>query len=772
MSKIICALTGVEIDIQHQPEEIVRQDVIKRLLGLGYPKNRLVKEIKIPMGSSVKRCDIAIMDRECKPFGLIECKRQGATHAAGAMQLNSYMAATRTTQWGMWTNGKDERFYRQEADGNLKPINGVSIPPFGAGLKDQIKYKDLTVCPDLLIRFNRIKQAFLDSSVRASQATEEFVKFLFLKMQDEHNGKLTPDKLTQFQKGITPDETYDIVNKMWQDYTSTGGFNELFQGTEKMEVGPEMCHAIVDALEGVNILETNTDAIGCAFEVFSDDTFGGEHGQYFTPGAVRKMMVGISNPSALQMVIDPAAGSGGLLIESLHHMTGGMRNGFSRIARNCIFGADIDHALNRISKIHFQLIGDGSSNMVQFNSTDGFLTAKKPYNKTGFSNGLKGKFDLAIMNPPFPETPETNLAILSQYDLGYALEYNNGSVRRGSLIGSQLVQNLFLELGIRLVKPGGKVCIVMPVSLLSSNRDRSVREYIRQSCHVRAVIMNSQIAFIPHTATETCVLLLEKKDNPADISNEPTFLAVSRYCGHDRYNKPIPNDDTQDIVRAYQGEKEIEFSTGGFSLLRHINSDNWSPIYHNIEVTGNTSLGEMEEKGLITIRKPKHVVSDIDHKKAGYRYVRTTDFTEFRPKHTSDKFVSESKLLEFQNSFDLQSYDILITTGGRNKIGQVYMLGDDDLDIVLQSANARIRCSDGISPFLLFWALRQSSFYKQAQANKTEGPHSKHLNHSALRAIRINIPEDPKECEDITNQVKNAFDQMIKSESQLRELGM
>ena len=176
----------------------------------------------------------------------------------------------------------------------------------------QIKYKDLTVCRDLLIRFNRIKQIFLGSSVRASQATEEFVKFLFLKMQDEHNGKVTPDQFIQFQRGVTPDETYDIVNKMWQSYKATGEFNELFRSNEKIEADPQMCHSIVEALESINISEADTDAIGCAFEVFSDDTFGGDHGQYFTPGTVRKMMVGISDPQDSHLVVDPAAGSGGL----------------------------------------------------------------------------------------------------------------------------------------------------------------------------------------------------------------------------------------------------------------------------------------------------------------------------------------------------------------------------------------------------------------------------------------------------------------------------
>ena len=87
MDKITCALTGVEIDLTHRPEEIVRQGVIKRLLNCGYPTSRLAMEHSIKMGSSTKKCDIAILDREDKPFALIECKRSGQNRGGGALPV-------------------------------------------------------------------------------------------------------------------------------------------------------------------------------------------------------------------------------------------------------------------------------------------------------------------------------------------------------------------------------------------------------------------------------------------------------------------------------------------------------------------------------------------------------------------------------------------------------------------------------------------------------------------------------------------------------------
>ena len=57
-----------------------------------------------------------------------------------------------------------------------------------------------------------------------------------------------------------------------------------------------------------------------AFEVFIGTALKGEHGQFFTPRNIVKMMVEILDPDNEDLIIDPACGSGGFLIDVLKHI--------------------------------------------------------------------------------------------------------------------------------------------------------------------------------------------------------------------------------------------------------------------------------------------------------------------------------------------------------------------------------------------------------------------------------------------------------------------
>jgi len=46
----------------------------------------------------------------------------------------------------------------------------------------------------------------------------------------------------------------------------------------------------------------------------------GAQGQFFTPRNVIKLMVEIINPQPNELLIDPACGTGGFLVESLRHI--------------------------------------------------------------------------------------------------------------------------------------------------------------------------------------------------------------------------------------------------------------------------------------------------------------------------------------------------------------------------------------------------------------------------------------------------------------------
>ena len=70
-------------------------------------------------------------------------------------------------------------------------------------------------------------------------------------------------------------------------------------------------------MQGYCIIDSKRDAVSDAFEVFIGKALKGDKGQFFTPRNVVKMMIEIIDPDVDDMILDPASGSGGFLVEAL-----------------------------------------------------------------------------------------------------------------------------------------------------------------------------------------------------------------------------------------------------------------------------------------------------------------------------------------------------------------------------------------------------------------------------------------------------------------------
>ena len=90
----------------------------------------------------------------------------------------------------------------------------------------------------------------------------------------------------------------------------------MFKG-EKIEYDAEWVSYIVSELQGIALMheETNTDALGDAYEILLPSTLKGESGQFFTPREIVRFAMDIINPSYKknELVLDTACGSGGFL---------------------------------------------------------------------------------------------------------------------------------------------------------------------------------------------------------------------------------------------------------------------------------------------------------------------------------------------------------------------------------------------------------------------------------------------------------------------------
>jgi len=278
------------------------------------------------------------------------------------------------------------------------------------------------------------------------------------------------------------------------------------------------------------------------------------------------MAVEMLDPEIGEYIIDPACGSGGFLIIALEHVWKKLekeakRKGWSNellavkkreLASKYIAGIDKDAFLAKVTKAYMAIIGDGRGGIFCENS----LLPPSEWNSKTREKIQLNKFDVLITNPPFgAKIPVKGERILSQYELGFKWKFNKETgewERTNKLQDKQPPQILFIERCLQLLKPGGRMAIVLPDGILGNVSDGYIRKFILEKAKILAVVDMPPETFQPSTSTKTSLLFLQKKEEDEKTGNYPIFMAVAEKCGHDRRGKPIPEDDFPKIAKEYK----------------------------------------------------------------------------------------------------------------------------------------------------------------------------------------------------------------------------
>ena len=374
--------------------------------------------------------------------------------------------------------------------------------------------------------------------------------------------------------------------------------DDLFEPTEIIRIRENSFEAIVKELEIYNLSTTSDDVKGIAFEQFLGKTFRGELGQFFTPRTIVDFMVEVLDPQETETICDPCCGSGGFLIKAFEYVRAkieakvqqekelikqeyytetyeklsdaekekiddrvnkffsqlneelNISNDKSRIrtlSYDCIFGTDANPRMSRTAKMNMIMHGDGHGGV---HHNDGLLNV----------NGIfENRFDVILTNPPFGARVEKSLKIteadkytdeerIKKYQKRYGDEYNKALKQVNNNIGKPLVslykmgamstltEVLFIERCLNLLKPGGRMGIVLPEGVLNNSNLQKVRDYVESKAKILLIVSIPQDVFIASGATVKPSLLFFKKFTEeealqyASIKSKATITIEAKYA--------------------------------------------------------------------------------------------------------------------------------------------------------------------------------------------------------------------------------------------------
>lgn len=492
-------------------------------------------------------------------------------------------------EFGLWTNGS-ELYYLQkswvewDAEPQFEAL--ADFPGKGEQLEDldrpDRQMLRVAAGESLLNTFKRCHDYIYGNQGRIKTAFWELLNIIFCKIYDERlREECFRERKTfrrRFWVGVKERNTTEgqaaIANRvklLLEDVKKSAEYRDVFEGNEQITLNDKVLSYIAAELSRYSFTDASIDTKGMAYESIVSNTLKQERGQFFTPRNIIRLMVEMMDPSEEDMVCDPACGSAGFLVMVLDHvrhkiaqelfpdlkgvLLADKANNDPKViaralkyARKKIFGFDFDPDLRKAARMNMVMSGDGHANIYNFNSLE-FPKGHNTDVAAAKSAGVKcsqsgGSFDLIFTNPPFgAKIPIDDPEILGNYDLGHKWKKKGGHWHRGVLQKSQPPEILFVERCYQLLKPGGRMAIVLPDGILGNPDLEYVRAWILRQCKVLASIDLPVETFLPQVGVQASLLFLQRKTIQEQLLSEmpdyDVFMAMAEKVGKDRRGNRI-----------------------------------------------------------------------------------------------------------------------------------------------------------------------------------------------------------------------------------------
>ena len=559
-----------------KPEEVIRQLWIYKLKNFyNYPLDRIDLEKSIRFGHEIhsKAADI-IVYRKDKETPVIIIETKNPSEKKGLDQLKTYINSE-GAPIGVWSNGMEKVVLYRPYPREFQTLR--DLPRVDQTIEDILDEK-LTLA-DLKKSYNLVKiLKILEELVLAGAGVDSFneiFKLIYAKLFDEKEAKKRKDHELLFRQSKDAKITFDSINKLFQ-----GAVREwpgVFSEHEKIELTPNHLSVCVAEFEKIKLLDSDLEVIDAAFEHLLPDVAKGKKGQYFTPRHAIDMAVKMLNPRDQEYIIDPASGSGGFLIHAMRYVwNNDLKHAEKSVktdyARKYVYGIDFDDKPVKIARAMMLIAGDGRSHILKLNSLNPKewqgdegekekaraelrerLHEFKDYDKNveNKENFKYFDFDILLSNPPFAgEIHETSLL------RGYELAKND----KGKLRNKMERHILFIERSLDLIRPGGRMAIVLPQGVLNNTNMEYVRDYLLEKARILAVVGLHINTFKPHTGTKTSILFLQKwSENEKIPKDYPIFMAVSKKSGKDNSGDYVYKKDKKgNVLYGSQGKKYLD----------------------------------------------------------------------------------------------------------------------------------------------------------------------------------------------------------------------
>ena len=501
-------------------------------------------------------------------------------------------------------------------------------------------------------------------------------------------------------KGIKQEDRIGVLTSLFEKRKS------LMVGSAAVVVVDPRFSDIMDTINAIDF--TNKEISQEIFMLFGSKLTRYKLDQFYTPLTISEFITGMMIPG--KAAVDPAGGTGDLLV----HYNG---------------------------NIHIWDIDEHALELCRFNYE---LNMKKDY-QIKCSNSLiignhdtVAAFDYVTMNPPFgSSTIITDNAILQHFELGVG--------RKKQEIGI-----LFLELGLKLLKPDGILFAIVPAGYVGNSTKpcMDLRGLLLRHRVIASIELPKQSFKRSGTGVNTYIVVIQKKASAHAVTEYPIFISAIDNIGYEltKANTPIKYKIVRETgeVCMKDGNKVIEndLVECANKLAIFANEDRIPNMIHTVVATDAHAYDSVLSKSL------QHLILDV--KRYSSKYVslvtKLKSIPGCVPIHKLAKLVLKTTKID-QNKqykyidigeistplygskelygwelpsrakYSLQKYDILISKLEGN-VSYCVILDDSDNYISTNGVSV-IRPNDMSALYVLFANITKKEFIVQHNAYLT-----------------------------------------------------
>lgn len=298
---------------------------------------------------------------------------------------------------------------------------------------------------------------------------------------------------------------------------------------------PIMLQRVITAIDKLKMKDRDTK--GDVYEyLLSKLSTAGTNGQFRTPRHIIRMMVELMKPTPEDIIVDPAAGSAGFLVEAGEYLRNNRSELFlsdnlkEHFNNTMFYGFDMDRTMLRI----------GAMNLMQHGIENPNISYKDSLSEDNEDNS---KYTLVLANPPFKGSIDSERTSKDLLDI----------------TKTKKTELLFLALFLRILRTGGRAASIVPDGVLfgSSNAHKAIRKEIIEKHKLEAIISMPSGVFKPYAGVSTAIMIFTKT---GDCGTDKVWFYDMTADGFslDDQRQPVKENDIPDIIKRFNNRNSEE----------------------------------------------------------------------------------------------------------------------------------------------------------------------------------------------------------------------